>query len=275
MRAGRCIKKGEHLSIMYTHMLWGTHMRQDHLLTNKYFVCKCDRCVDPTELGTNFSAMKCIGDIGKSCGGTLLPKNPIDIMSEWFCDRCDVSITNEQIEIILSNIEQEVDDLMLPSVSRLDPESRLDPKNFSALIEKLSNLLHENHYHLFALKHTLIQMYGHKPNYMLHELSDGILSNKIVMCEQLLDVLDHIDPNTMRLTLYTGIVLYELHLAILERNRRNISNGENTDKTTLLLARKYLKRGKEALSLNQDISQGRQLLESCERAENELELHIL
>lgn len=118
-------------------------------------------------------------------------------------------------------------------------------------------------------------MYGHKPNYMLHELSDGILSNKIVMFEQLLDVLDHIDPNTMRLTLYTGIVLYELHLAILERNRRNISNGENTDKTTLLLARKYLKRGKEALSLNQDISQGRQLLESCERAENELELHIL
>lgn len=272
MRSGRMIKKGEHLSIMYTHMLWGTHIRQEHLLTNKYFTCKCDRCIDPTEIGTNFSAMKCIGDIGKSCGGTLLPKNPIDITSEWFCDRCDVSITNEKIEIILSNIEQEVDDLMLPSVSRLDPELRLDPANFSALIVKLSNLLHANHYHLFALKHTLIQMYGHKPNYMLHELSDEILSNKIKMCEQLLNVLDHIDPNTMRLTLYTGIVLYELCMSILEQNRRSIPNGAITDKNPFLLAQKYLKRGKEALSLNQDILQGRQLLESCERAENELEM---
>lgn len=259
---------------MYTHMLWGTHMRQDHLLTNKYFICKCDRCLDPTELGTNFSAMKCIGDIGKSCGGTLLPKNPIDITSEWFCDRCDVSITNEQIEIVLSNIEQEVDDLMMPSVSRLDPEARLDPNNFRGLIDKLSNLLHENHYHLFALKHTLIQMYGHKPNYMLHELSDIVLSSKILMCEQLLDVLDHIDPNTMRLTLYTGITLYELHLAIVERNRRNVSGGSINDKNILSFAQICLDRAKDALSLNQDIQQGRQLLESCERSQSELEILI-
>lgn len=218
--------------------------------------------------------MKCIGDIGKSCGGTLLPKNPIDITSEWFCDRCDVSIANEQIEIVLSNIEQEVDDLMMPSVSRLDPEARLDPNNFRGLIDKLSNLLHENHYHLFALKHTLIQMYGHKPNYMLHELSDIVLSSKILMCEQLLDVLDHIDPNTMRLTLYTGITLYELHLAIVERNRRNVSGGSINDKNILSFAQICLDRAKDALSLNQDIQQGRQLLESCERSQSELEILI-
>lgn len=275
MQAGRHIKKGEHLSIMYTHMLWGTHMRQDHLLTNKYFVCKCVRCIDPTELGTNFSAMKCIGDIGKSCGGTLLPKNPIDITSEWFCDRCDVSITNEKIEIILSNIEQEVDDLMVPSASRLDPESQLNPNNFLLLINKLSQLLHENHYHLFALKHTLIQMYGHKPNYLLNELSDEILTTKISMCKQLLDVLDLIDPNTMRLTLYTGVVLYELHLAILEENRRNVAKGAINDRNTVCLAQNYLKRGKEVISLNKDISQGCQLFESFERAENELKaMHV-
>lgn len=271
MRAGRLIKAGEHLSIMYTHMLWGTAMRQEHLLTNKYFLCKCDRCLDPTELGTNFSSMKCIGDIGKTCGGTLLPKNPIDITSFWFCDRCDVSISNEQIEIVLTNIEQEVDDLMTPSVSRIDP-STIGPQNYDALIEKLSKLLHENHFHLFALKHTLIQMYGHKPNYLLHELSDDILHRKISMCEQLLSILDHIDPNTMRLTLYTGIVLYELHLAILEENRRQNSNDNEISKEVLRTAHNYLKRGKEALTLNQDIQQGRRLIESFEQAENKLQL---
>lgn len=271
MRAGRLIKKGEHLSIMYTHMLWGTHMRQDHLLTNKYFTCKCERCLDPTELGTNFSAMKCIGDIGKPCGGIFLPKNPIDITSDWCCDRCDESISNEQIEIVLSNIEQEVDDLMLPSVSRLDPSS-IGPEHFRALIEKLSNLLHDNHYHLFALKHTLIQMYGHKPKYLLHELSDDILSTKISMCEQLLNILDNIDPNTLRLTLYTGIVLYELHLAILERDRRIVSEGATPNEDVYLLAQRYLCRARGALSLNQDIQQGRKLMESVERADEELQL---
>lgn len=101
--------------------------------------------------------MKCIGDIGKTCGGVLLPKDPIDLTSEWFCDRCDVSIPNEQIEIILTNIEQEVDDLMMPSVSRKNQEL-IGPQDFEALIEKLSHLLDENHFHMFALKHSLIQM---------------------------------------------------------------------------------------------------------------------
>lgn len=271
MRSGRLIKKGEHLSIIYTDMLWGTHMRQDHLLTNKYFTCICPRCIDPSELGTNFSAMKCIGGVGKDCDGTLLPKNPIDITSEWSCDRCDVSISNEQIEIVLSNIDQEVDEVMMPPVPQHNHTS-IGPERFNALIEKLSHLLHENHYHLFALKHTLIQMYGHKPNYLLHELSDDILSKKISMCEQLLNILDRIDPNTMRLTLYTGIVLYELHLAILERDRREVSKGARPNREMYLLCQKYLGRGKEALSLNQDIQQGRQLIESFEQAESELQL---
>lgn len=271
MRAGQLIKKGEHLSIMYTHMLWGTQMRQEHLLTNKYFVCKCERCLDPTELGTNISALKCIGDIGKSCGGTLLPKNPIDITTDWFCNKCNVRISNEQIEIVLTNIEQEVDDLLMPSVSRID-QSSITPQTFETLIMRLNNLMHENHYHLFALKHTLIQFYGHKPNYMHNELSDEILQRKLQLCKRLLFILYRIDPNTMRLTLYTAIVLYELHSVILEQNRRSKINGlEHIDEIkTLKRAQQYLQRGKDALALNADITQGRKLLQSFDKAEMEL-----
>lgn len=199
-----------------------------------------------------------------------MPKNSIDIRSEWVCDRCDASLSNEQIEIILTNIEQEVDDLMIPSVSRIDTTS-IGPKHFEALIEKLSHLLHENHFHLFALKHSLIQMYGHKPNYTLPELSDDLLSRKIVMCKQLLNILDYIDPNSMRLTLYTGIVLYELHLAILEERKRLGDNNQDA----IILAQKYLTRGRDALSLNQDIRQGRKLIESFEEAEQNLQQLIM
>lgn len=270
MRAGRDIKKGEHLSIMYTHMLWGTQLREEHLLTNKYFVCKCERCLDRTEMGTNISALKCIGDIGKDCGGTLLPKNPTDIATDWFCERCNVCIANEQIEIVLTNIEQEVDDLLMPSVSRLDPKA-ITPESFERLIKRLEHFLHENHYHIIALKHTLIQLYGHRPNYELKNLSDDILQRKITMCHQLLDILDRIDPCTIRLTLYTAVILYELHLAILEENRRkHQSNSSEIDEDVLKLAKKYVLRGKEAVSLNNDIEQGRKLTKSFQDAEDEL-----
>lgn len=40
MRAGKLIKKGEHLSIMYTHMLWGTQQRNEHLYVTVHFFNK-------------------------------------------------------------------------------------------------------------------------------------------------------------------------------------------------------------------------------------------
>lgn len=63
VNAGRDIKKGEHLTTSYTHTLWGTYSRRDHLKITKYFKCKCERCSDKTELGTYFSALKCFGKI--------------------------------------------------------------------------------------------------------------------------------------------------------------------------------------------------------------------
>lgn len=53
------IKTDQHLSISYTDPLWGTTQRLAHLADTKFFVCKCPRCSDPTELGTYFSGIKC------------------------------------------------------------------------------------------------------------------------------------------------------------------------------------------------------------------------
>ena len=51
VKAGRDIQKGEHLSIMYTHSLWGTQARRAHLNDAKKFWCQCQRCSDFTEFG--------------------------------------------------------------------------------------------------------------------------------------------------------------------------------------------------------------------------------
>lgn len=51
IRATDYIQTGEHISTMYTHCLWGTQARREHLKETKYFDCHCKRCLDPTELG--------------------------------------------------------------------------------------------------------------------------------------------------------------------------------------------------------------------------------
>lgn len=265
MYAGCDIRQGEHMSIMYTNMLWGTLMRQEHLLTNKYFICQCERCVDPTELGSHLSTVKCIGDIGKYCDGIMLPKNPIDIATDWHCNRCDVSIENEQIDFILSNIENEVDGILAAfSAHRVTSEA------MEALHDKIFRLLHGNHYHMFMLKHTLMQSYGNVSN-KLQNLSDESLQRKITLCEELLSILDCLDPNMIRLTLYIATVLLELHFASLERCRRN---GNSQLLEELQLAHSYLQRGKEALLMNTDIEAGRKLIVCFEVAEKNLQTNI-
>ena len=59
IRAAVPIRKGEHISIMYSDPMWGTGNRHQHLYETKYFHCKCSRCLDPTEMGTEFSSLKC------------------------------------------------------------------------------------------------------------------------------------------------------------------------------------------------------------------------
>ena len=59
VRATMSIPAGSQLYSCYTFTLSGTIDRQQHLMEGKYFKCRCERCLDPTELGTFFSAVKC------------------------------------------------------------------------------------------------------------------------------------------------------------------------------------------------------------------------
>lgn len=67
------VKEGQELFTTYTYTLSGTRVRQDHLKKGKFFSCKCERCSDPTELGTHFSSLLC-----KKCdNGEIISTNPL------------------------------------------------------------------------------------------------------------------------------------------------------------------------------------------------------
>lgn len=271
MLAGRDIRKGEHLSIMYTHMLWGTQMRHEHLLTNKYFVCECQRCRDPTELGTYLSALRCIGDEQTNCNGTMLPTDPHDAATEWRCDSCPVRLENDKVGVLLSHIEDEVDGLLLNQATEVT--------EVETLVEKLAQLLHPNHYHMFALRHSLVQMYGSRKGFETSVLTDTKLNAKMQMCRDLLSVVDVIDPNAIRLSLYTAIILFELHSALVEletrRRKALITDSSASDASlnydALYEAESLLARAKRVLENSGDTPQGRKFVESIVKASETLE----
>lgn len=78
--APREIKKNAHLSICYSDAMWGTADRQRHLMQTKLFKCTCERCVDPTELDTCYSALKCED---RKCGGLMLPIKADEWNGSW------------------------------------------------------------------------------------------------------------------------------------------------------------------------------------------------
>lgn len=213
------IKKGEHITTMYSHALWGTQARREHLRATKYFDCVCKRCKDPTELGTYLSAMRCIGTMTEQCGGIQLAEDPCDDSTDWCCDRCDVRVKNEEVVYLVSQMGEEVENVQAncPTVRQLED-----------LMTKLSTFVHTNHYHLFSVKHSLVQLYGYQQGYLHHQLSDEILNKKIKMCKELIDVTAKIDPGNSRLNLYTGVLYHELFQAKFQLIKNELKKKDTT-----------------------------------------------
>lgn len=73
------VKAGEHLTISYTDVLWGTANRRHHLQQTKQFDCDCERCSDVSEFGSYFSAMKCL----KCPEGFVIPVSLAEWNNDW------------------------------------------------------------------------------------------------------------------------------------------------------------------------------------------------
>merc|ERR1719336_418385 len=85
--ATRPIYPGAEILGCYTQPSWGTAIRHKHLLNTKYFSCSCPRCLDPSECGTNISALKCPTS---DCKGAVLPSVSVTTTTDgdWSCTKC-------------------------------------------------------------------------------------------------------------------------------------------------------------------------------------------
>lgn len=232
------VQKDGHINTMYSHALWGTPARRQHLKDTKYFSCKCVRCSDPTELGTYLSAAKCLGQDGIPCDGIHLPEDPLDEETDWACNKCPAKVNSNEINMVVFQMGLEVEtvQMMGGSVEMLEN-----------LLRKLSTFLHPNHYHLFAIKHSLVQLYGRQPGYT----SEEILNNKIQMCKDLLGITNMLDPGNARLSLYSSVLQHELHSALvmkaISKKDDGVSKPIEKMKLLLLEAKTAIEKALEAL----------------------------
>ncbi|XP_037960921.1 SET domain-containing protein SmydA-8 isoform X2 [Teleopsis dalmanni] len=218
LRTMRDLEEGEQLFLSYTYTLDGTKERQDNLKNGKFFLCMCDRCKDPTELGTHFSSIKC----HKCIDGLVTNLNPLDNNAEWKCNICEFQMSQLDMSQYLSTIETEIE-----SVKQMGSSSqRLELTE--EYLEKFENVLHPLHYLLTGMRQNLIEMYGRVEGYQMIELSNSLLERKIDLCRQLLLVLEKFEPGLSRTS---AMVMYELHVPLVLLAKRAFDAGTITVKS--------------------------------------------
>ena len=126
LRATQQIKSGEQIEITYTEILATTINRQFNLLTSKLFVCQCTRCVDPTDLGSYASALKCTICMKKTPDkiGYILscPSNT----DQWQCSKCKSKFSTVNIQNLVFKIHDELEKVIdSPLTCVVDMEKHL------------------------------------------------------------------------------------------------------------------------------------------------------
>ncbi|KAG5877976.1 hypothetical protein JTB14_032237 [Gonioctena quinquepunctata] len=258
-RTASPIKKGEHITSIYTHILWGTSARRAHLKKTKYFDCNCARCQDPTEFGTYLSALRCIGGEKNPCGGMQLPVKPCEKNCTWVCDKCEIMLPDEDVMKFVDHLNEQVDKVLAEKTTM---------NNLEDTLTKLLNFLHPNHYLIYSIKHSLLQLYGNEGNI---ESSNTILQEKLKMCEHLTNLTKTIDPGNARLSLYLGVILHEnvtCRLKLLQRMFDEANQQTLTDE--IMNISDLMKENKEVLRFVTDTSAGAKLFFEVEK--NELKL---
>lgn len=138
-------------------------------------------------------------------------------------------------------------------------------KQVEGLIDKLSTFLHPNHYHMFSLKHSLIQLYGNELGYKMQQLSEEQMTKKLNTCKDLYEICQKLDPFTIRLSIYVGIILYEMHTVLVEQAKR-LKDQKDLENKLYIKAKDYLEEASQFLEKELDNVAGSKLNDRVKKA---------
>ena len=175
VRAAVDIEKGDHITTSYTDPMWETFSRQLHLNTTKYFTCQCPRCLDPTELGTHYSSIKC-----QNCEALITP--PLLQKQDWCCPSCNKVIKSDVIMKLLKTWGS-----MLANLRGNIAESE------EFLKDSLSDFAEDHHYRT-DVKLALAQLIGKQNESQLASLNAKELERKFELCKEVVALVQLFNP---------------------------------------------------------------------------------
>jgi len=232
--ANQPIKKSKPIKFNYGRALDTTRTRQEHLLENKYFRCECERCVDPTELGSHTSSLKCREE---RCGGPTVPKDPMCVKGDWVCEKCEAVVNADCVKKLLKGLAKDTENL-----------DRNDMKAVKNIYNKYAGKLYKNHGVLTELKQYIISGLGRLPGYEMDDLKESDHKQKILLCQEVLEVLDIVEPG---LTLGRGLMMFELHSSLVMVSNMEFEKKQNPGQLLcrLLEADKFLREAEKILKM--------------------------
>ena len=155
VRAVLPISKGSRITLsQLTDPLHGTSIRRANLLNCTRFrdpcPCRCQRCCDPSELGSYASGMICCSNCPNK-DGILLPDNPLTDGSSWSCIKCSDKTPAFMISAVMK--------MLAFSFSNAINEDSSSIAKLESFIRQSSRDLHPNHFSLAMAKLKLCEFY--------------------------------------------------------------------------------------------------------------------
>ena len=219
VRAQEAIAKGQEISTQYVTSIKPTFARRPVLRAKWYFDCGCDRCLDPSELGSCLSGLLCTRpapSASKLCGGCVLSLDPTDGEADWSCRLCGQLYPPEAVLELISEVSADVE------TSRDSDKDSIH--HLERILHDYSTRLHPKNYLLVDVKMKLAQILGNYAPYQLPTLPRPLQERKIQLCQEMLEVISIVDPG---FTKQRGIMLSELNKTKLNLTKQNLSVPEN------------------------------------------------
>ncbi|XP_030387506.1 uncharacterized protein LOC115634090 isoform X2 [Scaptodrosophila lebanonensis] len=223
------LKAGDIIYNSYTNPLMGTTQRQHQLRLSRHQECSCSRCLDPTELGTHMSSMKC-----RQCPGGYAICD-LSGSGDWVCEGCGAVLPAAEVHELLAEV----------GAALVEVQGELPV--FEALLAQYKPLLHPNHFLLLDIKQNIASIL--RAAILMNSLAEPckkLLERRVQLCGDLLPVTRAVVPGISKLY---AIALFEFLLASVDLSEMQFAESDVTKQEYVAQLTRLRAIGKEALDL--------------------------
>lgn len=153
--------------------------------------------MDPTELGTQMSSMKC-----KQCSdGYAVCIDPVKIGENWICMKCSAVMDAIEMHKLLAEVGEEL----------VNTNGNMDL--YENLLAKYSALFHENHFLIIDIKQNIATILRAILMNPMCKTDKKMIQRRVQLCKEIIPVVRAVLPGISKLY---AIALFEYLVPFLE-----------------------------------------------------------